>query len=191
MEDILNIMDNITVLLKYFIPGAICIKLFSFLYYKIENSDCQYFVFKSIILSGIIVYPLETIYAQWNDFALFVTSVCIGVLICFIISIILGSNCMQKFLQILHIRKTTRCFWDDVIDLKNGCYAEVKVKDDDNIYLGCVEYLEEKMEGDIYISISELTIETKNGDRTKQDSGIRLVFNTANVERLILKSAEE
>ena len=48
MEDILAIMNNITILLKYFIPGAICIKLFSFLYYKTENSDCDYFVFKAL-----------------------------------------------------------------------------------------------------------------------------------------------
>lgn len=191
MEDILEIMNNITILLKYFIPGAICIKLFSFLYYKAENDDCEYFIFKSIILSGIIVYPLETIYTQWNDFALFATSVIIGVLICYIISKILGSDYMQKFLQKLHIRKTTRSFWDDVIDLENGSYAEVKVKEDDNLYLGYVEYLEEKMEGDIYMSISGLTIKTKNGDKFNQDANVRLIINTANVERLILKNAQE
>lgn len=191
MEDILEIMNNITILLKYFIPGAICIKLFSFLYYKTENDDCEYFIFKSIILSGIIVYPLETIYTKWNDFALFATAVIIGVLICYIISKILGSDYMQKFLQKLHIRKTTRSFWDDVIDLENGSYAEVKVKEDDNLYLGYVEYLEEKMEGDIYISISGLTIMTKNGDKSNQDANVRLIINTANVERLILKNAQE
>lgn len=189
--DILAIINNVTILLKYFIPGAICIKLFSFLYYKTEISDCDYFIFKSIILSGIIVYPLETVYTKWNDFVLFATSIIIGVLMCFIISKILGSDCLQKFLQKLRIRKTTRCFWDDVIDLENGSYAEVKVKDDENLYVGYVEYLEEKMEGDIYISISELTVITKNGDKSSQDANVRLIFNTANVERLILKSAKK
>ena len=134
---------------------------------------------------------METIYTKWNDFALFATSVIIGVLLCFIISKILGSDCMQNILQKLHIRKTTRCFWDDVIDLENGSYVEVKVKDDDNLYFGYVEYLEEKMEGDIYISISELTIKTKNGDKFSQDKNVRLIFNTANAERLILKSAKK
>ena len=191
MENILVIMNNITFFLKYFIPGAICIKLFSFLYYETKNSDCDYFIFKSIILSGMIVYPLETIYTQWNDFALFAISVILGVLICFVITKILRSDCMQKFLQKLRIRKTTRSFWDDVIDLENGSYAEVKVKGDNNVYLGYVEYLEKKMEGDIYISISELTIMTKNGSKFSQDANVRLIFNTANVEKLILKSAKE
>ena len=189
--DILAIVDSMTILLKYFIPGAICIKLFSFLYYRTEISDCDYFVFKSIILSGIIIYPLETVYTQWNDFALFTASIIIGVLMCLVISKILESDCMQEFLQKLHIRKTSRCFWDDVIDLKNGSYAEVKVKDDSNLYLGYVEYYEEKMEGDIYISISGLTIRTNTGEKCSQDSNVRLIFNTANVERLILKSAKK
>ena len=108
---------------------------------------------------------------------------------CLVISKILESDCMQEFLQKLHIRKTSRCFWDDVIDLKNGSYAEVKVKDDSNLYLGYVEYYEEKMEGDIYIS--ELTIRTNTGEKCSQDSNVRLIFNTANVERLILKSAKK
>ena len=165
--DILAIVDSMTILLKYFIPGAICIKLFSFLYYRTEISDCDYFVFKSIILSGIIIYPLETVYTQWNDFALFTASIIIGVLMCLVISKILESDCMQEFLQKLHIRKTSR------------------------LYLGYVEYYEEKMEGDIYISISELTIRTNTGEKCSQDSNVRLIFNTANVERLILKSAKK
>lgn len=134
---------------------------------------------------------METVYTQWNDFALFTVSIIIGVLMCLVISKILESDCMQEFLQKLHIRKTSRCFWDDVIDLKNGSYAEVKVKDDSNLYLGYVEYYEEKMEGDIYISISGLTIRTNTGEKCSQDSNVRLIFNTANVERLILKSAKK
>lgn len=190
MNDVLGLTNNIPALLKYFIPGAICLKLFNFLRTKEEN-NYEYYIFKSIAISGLIVYPLKEIYDKWNDFILFTCAVVIGVLLTFIVSKIMDLDITQDILQKIHVRKTVRSFWDDVIDMEHGCYAEIKIKDDDNHYYGSVEYLEDKVGGDIYISIIDYTIKTKEGQRIEQDENVRLVFNTANVERMIFTSAKE
>ncbi len=57
--------------------------------------------------------------------------------------------------------------------------------------MGSVEYLEDKKTGDIYISITRMTVITPDGDKIKQDIDARLVFNTSNVEYMIFKSVEE
>lgn len=190
MDDVLELINNIPTLLKYFIPGAICLKLFNFLRTKEEN-DYEYYIFKSIAISGLIVYPLKEIYDKWNDFILFTCAVVLGVLLTFIVSKIMDLDKTQDILQKIHVRKTVRSFWDDVIDMQHGCYAEIKIRDDDNHYYGSVEYLEDKTDGDIYISITDYTIKTKEGQRIEQDDNVRLVFNTANVERMIFTSAKE
>lgn len=189
-DTILEVINNIPVLLKFFIPGAISMKLFAFLYKK-EEFDYEYFIFKSTIISGLIVYPLQVIYTKWNDFALFVCTIILGILGSYAAVKILESDETQKVLQKFHIRKTTRCFWDDVIDMKRGSYVEVKLKDDDNRYIGSVEYLEDKSEGDIYISVTNIIIITPDEKKIKQDKNVRVVFNTANVELLIFRDATE
>jgi hypothetical protein len=192
VETILGIIDNIPTLLKFFIPGAICIRLYFFLYKgEFEKNDSEYFIFESVIISGLIVYPLEFICGNWNDFWVFVLAIAIGVGLCYAIYKIMASNKMQHVLQILHVRRTTRCFWEDVLPLNRGNYAQIKIKGDCNVYLGSVEYLEDKKTGDIYISITRMTVITPDGDKIKQDIDARLVFNTSNVEYMIFKSVEE
>lgn len=190
MDDALNLINNIPIILKYCIPGAISLRLFMFLYRK-ENSDSKYFIFKSIIISGLIVYPLETIYNKWTDFQLFVFALFLGVFFAVIVSKILNGNKIQDWLQLIHIRKTTRCFWDDAIDLNKGSYAEVRIKGDSNLYYGTVEYLEDKEEGDIYMSIVDYSIRTAEQHTIIQDKGVRLIFNTSNVSSIVIKSGGE
>lgn len=97
----------------------------------------------------------------------------------------------QNVLQKIHIQKTARRFWDDVININKGTYAEVKLKGDNLLYGGSVEYLEEKKEGDIYISIIRISVIYPDGTKEKQAENVRMVFNTADVFRLSLKEGKK
>lgn len=194
MNDLIETIDvvtnNIPAVLKYFIPGAIGMKLFMFLRGK-EDSDYQYFVFKSVIISGLITYPMLSIWPALPDIALFACSIGLSIGLSFIVAKVLECDGTQDLLQKIHIRKTTRCFWDDAINLDKGTYAEVRLKDDNNLYIGSVEYLEDKEEGEIYISITHMSIMYPDGRKEKRADNVRMVFNTQNVLRVILQEAEK
>lgn len=190
IEIIDAVTNNIPTLLKYFIPGAISMKLFMFLRGK-KDCDYQYFVFKSVVISGLIAYPVQSIWSNWSDIALFAWSIGWGILLSIIVAKVLECDGTQNVLQKIHIQKTTRRFWDDVININKGTYAEVKLKGDNLLYGGSVEYLEEKEEGDIYISIIRISVIYPDGTKEKQAENVRMVFNTADVFRLSLKEGKK
>lgn len=190
MNDVIKLINSVPELFKYFIPGAICLKVFYFLRSTSEE-DYEYYIFKSIIVSGILFYPLKQCIRNKNEFNLFVCSIGLGIVVAFVVTKIMEWEMTQVLLQKLHIRKTVRSFWEDVIDLEHGSYAEIKIRDDENRYYGTVEYLEDKEEGDIYISIKDYTIETEDGQRIKQKNDTRLVFNTVNIEHMSFRRAQK
>lgn len=165
-------------------------KLFMFLRGK-KDCDYEYFVFKSVVISGLIAYPVQSIWSNWSDIALFAWSIGWGILLSAIAAKVLECDGTQNLLQKIHIRKTTRRFWDDVINKDKGTYAEVKLKGDNLLYGGSVEYLEEKEEGDIYISIIRISVIYPDGTKEKQAENVRMVFNTADVFRLSLKEGKK
>lgn len=185
-EDIKAIINALPYILKFFIPGAIFLKVFSFIY-KEKKDDYKYFIFKSVILSGIIVYPITIVTKIQKDFVIFTISILISIVFGWICGKVVLSSYTQEALRILGIRKTTKDFLEDVIDMSNGSFIELHLKNDKNIYLGTVEYFDEK-DGKIYVSIRYFSIQTETGDLIKQDSDARMVFCLDNTNKIILKS---
>lgn len=185
----LQTIDNLSILMKYFIPGAVFIKIFSFIHVN-EKTEYEYFIFKSIIISGIVVYPLQLIWHDKDDFTLFVCSILICIIASYCAAMICNSNWAQSILEKMRIRKTLRPFWMDVIDLNKGSYVEVKLKDCADKYTGSVDCVEDKIEGNVFISLENIIRITPDGNEIELNKG-KLVFNTENVEFLFFTSAKK
>jgi len=141
-----NIYDSIIKLLPeismYFIPGAVFLTLFNFIVSK-DVLDKQYFVFKSIVISYIII-----------GIADFIISLCVPYLVIVgIISIVGGYFCgklyhssvLEWLLGLFRINKTVNDnFWEDINDFNKGTFITAYSKVDDKIYQGSIFKIENK-----------------------------------------------
>lgn len=152
------IIENIPVILQYFIPGFLCLIIFKgIIGINISNTYTAIF---SCVFSYILLSISELIFIWVKDLEQFKTNVyvrsIISIIIGLILSIIFGicyhTKRLGKIMKFISGKTQYQKIWRDVIDLDNGSNLKIYVKDDNYYVYGHFRNVEEH-EDDPYIAV--------------------------------------
>lgn len=140
IKDLINSVNNISIILQYFVPGYCFIFILQLLTYK--KIETKLILLFSCIISYISIIFLTTIndFIKLNYLQNIAPKICLAIIICSIFSIAVSkiwiSNTWNRFL-IKHFNRTTHdTVWKDIIDFKNGSNLKVYLKDKDYYIIG-------------------------------------------------------
>lgn len=152
------IIENIPVILQYFIPGFLCLIIFKGITgINISNTYTAIF---SCVFSYILLSISELAFVWIKDLASFTTNIYIRSIISIIIglslSIIFGvcyhTKKLGKIIKSISGKTQYRRIWRDVIDLDNGSNLKIYVKNNSYYVYGHFRNVEE-YEDDPYIAV--------------------------------------
>lgn len=152
------IIENIPVILQYFIPGFLCLIIFKGITgINISNTYTAIF---SCVFSYILLSISELAFVWIKDLASFTTNIYIRSIISIIIglslSIIFGvcyhTKKLSKIIKSISGKTQYRRIWRDVIDLDNGSNLKIYVKNNSYYVYGHFRNVEE-YEDDPYIAV--------------------------------------
>lgn len=184
-------IDALSIILIYFIPGALAQYIFNFVRKNsTKKKDNSNFIFNSIIISGILylmtswIWKLVTVNNLWKT----IIVAGIAILISYIFSLLLYYGKLDKIISLIGIRQTNNSFWNDAFENISGSYIQFDV--DELRYKGSIEYLEEFDNGKAYFTIVNVVVHNKS-DSTKVitlGNDKRMVFCSDNVSNIIIKN---
>lgn len=152
------IIENIPVILQYFIPGFLCLIILKGITgINISNTYTAIF---SCVFSYILLSISELAFVWIKDLASFTTNIYIRSIISIIIglslSIIFGvcyhTKKLGKIIKSISGKTQYRRIWRDVIDLDNGSNLKIYVKNNSYYVYGHFRNVEE-YEDDPYIAV--------------------------------------
>lgn len=196
MSEIIDLNDTIKILIEnlpkifiYFVPGAIFLSITAFICSK-RNSDYKYYIFKSIVISYMIIKFIELIQAISYKISPFLTeqilAIIIAILSAYFLSILYTSSKFEKILSFFKINKTVHDnIWNDIIDYEKGTYILAYVPSEKIVYQGLFQRHEER-DGDVYITISNYATKDYNNkviNNYKNLDNEVVMINTKNISR--------
>lgn len=158
IQEINLIIENISVILQYFIPGFLCLIIFKGI--TGMNMSNTYTAIFSCVFSYILLSISELIFIWIKSLTSFKTNIYIrssvSIIIGLILSVIFGicyhTKRLSKIMKFISGKTQYRKIWRDVIDLDNGSNLKIYVKDDDYYVYGHFRNVEEH-EDDPYIAV--------------------------------------
>lgn len=186
MDIVSDIIDNYDVLCLYFIPGAIGLKVLYFIINE-KGSDFTYYIYKSILLSAIIVKSSNFFLSKWEYTDNLIVSIIIAIIFGYGLGQLKNSDKYQNFLGFLNINRTTRRFWPDIISFDKGRYMDVMLENEPLIYYGYIVLYEEKDDGSVDMCMMIDSIRYEQSECVeKQKEGHQLIFNTSKVSKIFI-----
>lgn len=158
IKEINLIIQNIPVILQYFIPGFLCLIIFKII--TGTNTSNKYTAILSCVFSYILLSVSELIFIWIKSLEQFKTNVyvrsVISIIMGLILSIIFGicyhTKRLGKIMKFISGKTQYRRIWRDVIDLDNGSNLKIYVKDYNYYVYGHFRNVEEH-EDDPYIAV--------------------------------------
>lgn len=141
-------VDNLPLILQYFIPGAWCLIIYRFSMSK-KIDDKNYFIFSFVIsyvllaMTSLFKYKFVK-FAPDNPIINSAVSIIIGSIIVISIVILTQRKWFKRItVKVLH-KTLNDDIWRDVFDLKNGSNLKIYIKDKDYYLIGHLKNYEEK-----------------------------------------------
>ena len=149
METISQILENIPVLLQYYIPGLWAITVFKYFCSKEIRAESQ------TILSCVVSYVLLSIAdllanisflgstknLVWGKSGI---SIILGTLLAFFVSWIFCAKWFSQVMVKLFHKTPNDNIWRDVLDLRNGSNLKLYIREEDYYVMGHHRNIEEK-----------------------------------------------
>lgn len=181
--DIVELIDNISKILIYFLPGRIFLSVFSY-FLKKQVADSYYVVSISISYLFVSIYRMIFNTNGGNEEAGIV------LLSSIVLAMLLGTFCKSKKFEKLHVfvtnRSIHRSVLDDIIDPKYNTYVKLYISSDEVIYYGLYKGHEDH-EGDNYILITDYDVKDYNGNKKvdyTDDRSCWATINTKDISRI-------
>lgn len=155
-EQIKNIIILLPDIFLYFVPGAIFLSLFYFICSKENNKETEnYFVFKSIMISFIIISLLKVVAKIIRLFYKFqitstekmIIAIITSALLAYFVSRYYNSKHFKSAVKKIGINKSLyNNIWNDVVDFERGMWLRVYLPSEGVVYNGKLRKYEEKAE---------------------------------------------
>lgn len=157
-NNIMILIQNIPVILLYFVPGFLCLLIYTYLCSK--KIESAFFLILSCVLSYVLVV-LTTAICSFNSLAWVLNNVFYTAAFAIVIGVILSAIISTIFLRkgfntymLNHFHKTTHTdIWRDILDFENGSNLIIAVKNQDYAILGHYRFHEEKGK-DSWVAVS-------------------------------------
>lgn len=190
METISQILENIPVLLQYYIPGLWAITVFKYFCSKEIRAESQ------TILSCVVSYVLLSIAdllanisflgftknSVWGKSGI---SIILGTLLAFFVSWIFCAKWFSQVMVKLFHKTPNDNIWRDVLDLRNGSNLKLYIRGEDYYVVGHHRIIEEKGD-DSWIVLTGFVKLNKSDDTEleshKEDNKSMIAIRLADVE---------
>ncbi len=173
--DLTTLINNISNILLYILPGTIFLGILSYITNK-KIKDNYY------ILSLCISYSLLTLVRFVIKNPSNFHEAGSVLLLAIILSLLLGVLCNQKWFNALNIkitnRSVTKSIWDEIKDEYNT-FIKIYIPSDQVVYYGLFKGYEDKEENN-YLLITEYDIKDYNGNLIKDYTEDRTCWATIN-----------
>lgn len=164
-ETVEAIVNQLPVIMNYFVEGYIFLAIYRFIAFKQEKSTEKYSLLKSVVVSAVIksIFDCIPVTAKLDNF--YTPVLC---LICAILGFLCGklirNKMLNNILSFLKIQRTpNENIWDDVIKDGQNCWVCLRSPKIDNLrYLGVFRYGEE-FKSEPIIALSNYQILDANG----------------------------
>lgn len=147
VDELTKLLNNIPLLLQYFVPGIWCIILLKFTTGK-KIKDTYVLALSCVIsylllsFSEIIRSCVDFSFLSDNVYCLSAISIILGTVIVIGISILLNFSWFRHITLFLFHKTHNESIWDDVLDYKNGSNLKILLKDKDYYVVGQYNYHE-------------------------------------------------
>ena len=191
MDDMITLIQNIALLLEYFVPGYVMLRIICF---GMSKTPSKYIIGESIAISYFIriithlakqlILPNAVISPDVRVIILVLLSALIGVAIGYVYK----NGTLDNILQYLFSRTSNQQIWDDVITTQFDNGVTVRITDKNGVeYTGPIDYLEENV-SDPWIAIKEYSIKDGDNRLTYEDYNCRsvLLVKTKDAQRVQL-----
>ena len=169
METISQILENIPVLLQYYLPGLWTITVFKYFCSKEIQAESQ------TILAGVVSYVLLSISDLLSNipFLGFIKdsvlgrsgiSIILGTLLALLVSSIFCAKWFSGVMVKLFHKTPNDNIWRDVLDLTHGSNLKLYIRDADYYVIGHHRNIEEKGD-DSWIVLTEFIKHSKDDNR--------------------------
>lgn len=152
------IIDNISVVLQYYIPGLLFISILCYLFYKNLSTTTK--TLWSIVISYLAVAIVDLCFSPKQLYICVLMACSICVVASIAIGIVINLNFFQKIMVLLFHRTTTVDYWDDAIDFSNGSVVAVYPKNHNYCVVGAVGIISDPSE-EQWIGIAHYEIYNK------------------------------
>lgn len=158
IQEINLVIENIPIILQYFIPGFLCLIVFKAI--TGVNISNTYTVIFSCVFSYILLSISELIFIwikclepfETNIYVRSIISIVIGLILSVIFGVCYHTKKLGKIMKSISGKTQYRKMWRDVIDLENGSNLKIYVKNDNYYVYGHFRNVEE-YEDDPYIAV--------------------------------------
>ena len=191
MDDMITLIQNIALLLEYFVPGYVMLRIICF---GMSKTPSKYIIGESIAISYFIriithlakqlILPNAVISPDVRVIILVLLSALIGVAIGYVYK----NGTLDNILQYLFSRTSNQQIWDDVITTQFDNGVTVRITDKNGVeYTGPIDYIEENV-SDPWIAIKEYSIKDGDNRLTYEDYNCRsvLLVKTKDAQRVQL-----
>lgn len=191
LKDLIHIVPD---LINLFLPGFICIALFSWLNNK--KYDISIMTIWGLFISFIIktfylaIHSVLLIKTDINDALKVLIYICTGTILAFVTAKILHCKLIQKLLYNTNNKSINEDIFDDIIDYNMSTMMQIYLKSSDVYYIGKFVFREEKGLDSWIVLIDYCTVDKKTNGAiyNSNDSGLSstVAVNLRDVERIEL-----
>ena len=157
METISQILENIPVLLQYYLPGLWTITVFKYFCSKEIQTESQ------TILACVVSYVLLSISDLLSNIP-FLGVIKLGTLLALLVSSIFCAKWFSKVMVTLFHKTPNDNIWRDVLDLTHGSNLKLYIRDANYYIIGHHRNIEEKGD-DSWIVLTEFIKHSKDDNR--------------------------
>jgi len=144
-EKAIEIINNVTSFITYFVPGYIFISCFNFISCKNRDSDIKYLVIKSISISYVIHFIVNTLGTNygWSPIIIQITTFAVALILGFVSGRVIRTNFCNNFsLKLFRRELETNFFvrlWEESYKNNYVVKAIIKTTNDNIVYDGQIK----------------------------------------------------
>ena len=191
IKEILTAINNIPLILQYFVPGICCIALYN--YSGNYSVSAKYKIVYSIVISYALQALVAVVRIKWFKNIPSTTLVNSALAIIFGAMFVIGINLLYRFEKTKNIlififhNTPTKKSWDNIIDYENGSNLKVYIKEKDYYYIGHYRDLDDS--GNLVLrAFAKFSTETNklyaNEPEHLNDSDAYILINMEDVEHI-------
>mgnify|MGYP004554525553 CR=1 FL=1 len=188
IDSFLIILNNMPLLLEYFVPGFVTLSIFSFF---VSRKHSKYFIVNSVVVSYILRALCISIHSfickkhkfEWNERIIWL--MVIAVIVSIIMIFLYDSKIVNFVFRKINYKSIHDNIWRDVIDYKNG--TTMRFICEDVSYIGVLAEHEENG-NDSWFVLEKYIIEENGSEISYKDikEQSKIAINLKDVKRVEL-----